>query len=105
MNPLPWQNPNPSLKKLESSDETLGLSLYDVTGPYGFSAYVIADSGQDAIDALVRRPDSLWGRLGVWDEQCQAEYLGQTQVPRKQWSYMLADMQNPHGLILSKSQD
>lgn len=106
MTPLPWQNPNPTaLKKLEHAGEALELSIFDVTGPYGLSAFVIAENGQEAIDALVRRQDSPWGRLGVWEDQCQAEYMGQTQVPRRQWAYLLANMQSPNGLILAKSRD
>jgi hypothetical protein len=106
MNQLPWQKiPTPNSEQLELKDGILNLSLYNVTGPYGMSSYVISDSGQDAIDVLVRRHDSLWGKLGIWDEQCQAEYIGQTQVPKRQWSYMLADLDTPYGLIISKSQD
>lgn len=111
MNPLPWQflpktdcmnNPN---DKPETSN-TINLSLFDVTGPYLLSAYVLAYSGQNAIDALTRSPDSLWGKIGVWDEQCQAEYIGQTLVPKKNWFYLLANMadtESPRGLILSKA--
>lgn len=111
MNPLPWQEmPNISYMKPETEttekSNSLNLSLFDVTGPFGLSAYVLSNTGQDAIDALTRSPDSPWGKMGVWDEHCQAEYVGQTMVPKKNWFYLLANMadtESPRGLILSKA--
>ncbi len=107
MNPLPWQvgpklDYSALIPEAEKSN-TLNLSLFDVTGPFNLSAYVMARNGQDAIDALTRSPDSLWGKIGVFDDQCQAEYIGQTMVPKKNWFYLLANMDCPPGLIISKS--
>jgi len=106
MKPLPWQQPDympsPSEPEMEKSN-MLNLSLFEVTGPFHLSAYVLAHTGQDAIDALTRSPDSPWGKLGAWDEHCQAEYIGQTMVPKKNWFYLLANMDGQRGLIMSKS--
>jgi len=118
MKALPWQEwPKPDYMNEKSNtmkvepetfekSNTLNLSLFDVTGPYNLSAYVLAYSGQNAIDALTHHPDSPWAKIGVWDEQCQAEYIGQTLVPKKNWFYLLANMgdtDSPHGLIMSKA--
>jgi hypothetical protein len=103
MKRLPWQTD--VVEKHTPREGELNLSLYLVSGPYALEAYVIANSGQEAIDALVRLPESVWGRLEVYSDQCQAEYLGQTHVPKRQWTHMLADMDSPSGLILSKALD
>ena len=98
MSKLPWQTDavTETFRSSFEDSEALNLSLFSVTGPYALSAFVIADSGQEAIDALVRRPESPWGRLEVYHDQCQAEYLGQTHVPKRQWTHMLAEIGRAH---------
>lgn len=101
---LPWGGvSNDDIPKQQTDESQVELGLYHVTGPYQLAAYVLAKTGQDAILALTHGEEAQWSRARVFDDQCQAEYIGQRVLPRKLWHHFLAEIESPFGLTLQKS--
>ena len=87
----------------ETVDTHATLGLYHVTGPYQLEAFAVAKTGQEAIMALTHGESAQWARARVFDDQCQAEYVGQGVLPRKLWNHFLAEIESPFGLVLQKA--
>lgn len=102
--PLPWSKlPSNPIGTVPPEQRELSLGLYHVTGPYSLSAYVVAATGGDAISSLTHGDETPWAKLGVWPDQCQAEYLAQTAVLRREWTHLMADLRSPFGLAFQKA--
>jgi hypothetical protein len=101
---LPWGGPTerPAIVS-QTCENGVELGLYHVTGPYQLAAYVLAKTGQDATLALTHGEHALWSSARVFDDQCQAEYIGQRVLPRSLWNHFLADIESPFGLVIREA--
>lgn len=101
---LPWAD----LSKSLPVDATvppgyISQSLYHVCGPWGLKAYVLASTGQAALEAACTAPNSAWETHGVTSDLCSAELIGSVNLPKREWSHMLADIDSPMGLAVKPS--
>lgn len=101
---LPWAD----LSKAPPSDLQvppghIQQSLYQVCGPWGLKAYVLASSGHAALEAACVTPSSMWEAYGVTSDLCSAELMGHTSLPKREWSHLLADIDSPVGLVIKPS--
>lgn len=99
---LPWGGLGTKDGPSSCPETDVELGLYHVTGPYQLASFVLAKTGQDAILALTHG-ESPWAQARIFDDQCQAEYIGQRVLPRRLWNHFLAEIESPFGLTLQKS--